>query len=100
MAKRKDVGTSDDHTPIKHAIMRQFVGKEVRAANSLGWIERLVWIDLTAGKAEPAYGDSWSDSCSPGILASRAIESTQPVVIDLYEKNPDTYTKLVDNLDN
>lgn len=98
MAKRMDVGTSH-HTPIKHAIMREFVAKEVRAANNLDWIKRLVWIDLTAGNAESAHGTKWSDSCSPGILASSAIESTQPVIIDLYEKNPDTYTKLVNNLD-
>ncbi len=98
MAKRMDVGISH-HTPIKRAIMREFVGKEVRAANSLGWIERLVWVDLTAGNAEATHGGAWADSCSPGILASRAIRSVQPVVIDLYEKNPDTYTKLVDNLD-
>jgi hypothetical protein len=97
--KTKDVGTSEQHTPIKHAIMREFVGKEVRAANSLGWIKRLVWIDLTAGNAEAAHGDTWSDSCSPGILASRAVRSVQPVVVDLYEKNPDTYGKLVANLD-
>jgi hypothetical protein len=99
MAKSMDVGTSEKHTPIKHAIMREFVGKEVRAANSLGWIKRLVWIDLTAGNAEAAHGNTWSDSCSPGILASRAIRSIQPVVVDLYEKNPDTYAKLVGNLD-
>ena len=99
MAKRMDVGTSEQHTPIKHAIMREFVAKEVRAANSLDWIKRLVWIDLTAGNAEAAHGDTWSNSCSPGILASRATKSIQPVVIDLYEKNPDTYAKLIDNLD-
>ncbi|MET9150000.1 hypothetical protein ABZX82_01775 [Streptomyces griseoflavus] len=99
MPKTKDVGTSEQHTPIKHAIMREFVAKEVRAANSLGWIKRLVWIDLTAGNAELAHGTDWSDSCSPGILASCAVESTQPVIIDLYEKNPDTYIKLVGNLD-
>lgn len=99
MAKRMDVGASEQHTPIKHAIMREFVAKEVRAANSLGWIKRLVWIDLTAGNAEATHGSRWADSCSPGILASRAIESVQPVVIDLYEKNPDTFSKLVANLD-
>jgi len=98
MVKRLDVGTSH-HTPIKHAIMREFVAKEVRAANSLGWIERLLWIDLTAGNAQPMHGSLWADSCSPGILASRATESIQPVVIDLYEKNPDTYARLVANLD-
>lgn len=99
MPKIKDVGTSEQHTPIKHAIMREFVAKEVRAANNLGWIKRLVWIDLTAGNAELAHGTNWSDACSPGILASCATESTKPVIVDLYEKNPDTYTKLVDNLD-
>lgn len=99
MAKRLDVGTSEKHTPIKHAIMREFIAKEVRAANSLGWIKRLVWIDLTAGNASLAHGTEWVNSCSPGILASRAIESAQGVVIDLYEKNPDTYEKLIVNLD-
>lgn len=99
MAKRLDVGVSEKHTPIKHAIMCEFVAKEVRAANSLGWIKRLVWIDLTAGNADLAHGTEWADSCSPGILASRAIESAQHVVIDLYEKNPDTYNRLIANLD-
>ncbi|WP_331764868.1 hypothetical protein [Streptomyces sp. NBC_01238] len=97
MAKRMDVGTSH-HTPIKHAIMREFVGKEVRAANSLGWLKRLVWIDLTAGNAIPAYDAPWSDACSPGILASRAAQSGKPVVVDLCEKNPETYATLLDSL--
>lgn len=98
MAKRMDVGTSH-HTPIKHAIMREFVSKEVRAANSLGWFENLGWIDLTAGNGIPAYDAPWADACSPGILASRAVQSRKPVTVDLYEKNPDTYAILVDSLD-
>lgn len=97
MAKRMDVGTSH-HTPIKHAIMCEFVGKEVRAANRLGWFQRLVWIDLTAGNAIANDPAAWSESCSPGILASLAAFSDKPVVIDLYEKNPDTYATLLDNL--
>jgi hypothetical protein len=98
MTKHMDVGASH-HTPIKHAIMREFVGKEVRAANRLGWFQRLVWIDLTAGNAIPAHDAPWSEACSPGILASRAAESRKDVVIDLYEKNPDTYAVLIDSLD-
>lgn len=98
MAKRMDVGTSH-HTPIKHAIMCEFVGKEVRAANSLGWFQRLLWIDLTAGNAIPAYDAPWADACSPGILASRAVDSRKPVVVDLYEKNPETYNTLIESLD-
>ena len=98
MPKTKDVGTSH-HTPIKHAVMIQFVEKEVRAANSLGWFERLPWIDLTAGNAIPAYDAPWADACSPGILASRALQSRKPVIVDLYEKNPDTYANLLDSLD-
>lgn len=97
MAKRKDVGTSH-HTPIKHAIMREFIGKEVRAANSLGWYQRLVWIDLTAGNAIPAYSAPWHEACSPSILASHATQSRKPVIIDLYEKNPDTYARLTGSL--
>lgn len=98
MPKSKDVGASH-HTPIKHAIMCEFIAKEVRAANSLGWFQRLVWMDLTAGNAIPAYDAPWSDACSPGILASRAVESRKPVVVDLYEKNPETYKTLVESLD-
>lgn len=97
MAKRMDVGTSH-HTPIKHAIMCEFVGKEVRAANRLGWFERLVWIDLTAGNGIATDPDAWSHSCSPGILASLAAFSDKPAIVDLYEKNPDTYAALLDNL--
>jgi hypothetical protein len=97
MAKRMDVGTSH-HTPIKHAIMREFVGKEARAANRLGWFERLVWIDLTAGNGIATDPNAWSHSCSPGILASLAAVSDKPVIVDLYEKNPDTYAVLIESL--
>lgn len=98
MPKSKDVGASAHHTPIKHAIMREFVAKETRAANNLGWFDRLVWIDLTAGNAIPAYDAPWSEACSPGILAHAARQSRKRVVIDLYEKNPETYATLLASL--
>lgn len=99
MAKRMDVGTSH-HTPIKHAIMREFVGKERRAANAplLHWVKRLYWIDLTAGNGATAYDAPWEDACSPGILAAQAARSKKPVIVDLYEKNPETYAALLENL--
>lgn len=98
MAKRMDVGTSW-HTRAKHSLMREFIAKEVRAANSLGWFERLSWIDLTAGNGVPAYGCDWYETCSPGILARHAATSRKPVMVHLYEKNSATYGELLSQLE-
>ena len=99
MAK-PNVGISEKHTPVKHAIMHEFVAKECRVANSsrCHYIERLVWIDLTAGDGTTVFGEKWGECCSPGILATQATKSAKPVTVALYEQNPDTYKILLNNL--
>lgn len=99
MAK-PNVGISEKHTPVKHAIMHEFVAKECRVANSprCHYIERLVWIDLTAGNGIAVFGATWGTGSSPGILATQAARSNKPVTVALYEQNPDTYKILLDNL--
>jgi hypothetical protein len=97
MAERKNVGTSW-HTQAKHALMHEFISKEVRVANRLSYYERLFWMDLTAGDGA-AHDGEWHHACSPGILAHNAATTTkQPVVIVLYEKDRATYGRLVANL--
>lgn len=80
--------------------MREFVSKERRAANAplLHYVKRLYWFDLTAGDGYAAHDAPWADACSPGILASEAAKSNKPVIVDLYEKDPDTYKALLENL--
>lgn len=98
MAKRPSVGTSAEHTPIKHAIMREFVAKECRAANFLPRFTRLVWVDLTAGAGQPFGSAAWTEACSPGILASRATQSGKPVMVELCERSPEIHAELLANL--
>lgn len=87
-------------TPAKHGLMSNFVGQEVGVVNTLKFvgIDRLVWIDLTAGDAAPVDGSTWHRSCSPGILAHHAVHSRKPVEIVLYEIQPSTYDRLLANL--
>lgn len=98
MAKRPNVGTSW-HTRAKHRLIWEFVAREVRAANHPKlWFDRLVWFDLTAGDAIPAYEAEWHTACSPGILAFQASQSVKPVWVALYERAPETFGKLVASL--
>jgi hypothetical protein len=98
MPKRMGVGNSW-HTQAKHALMSKFIERELTAANSLQWIRRLPWIDLTAGDGIPTYEGEWHACCSPGILAYHASMSRhQPVWVELYEKDPATYGKLLASL--
>lgn len=93
-----DVGRSW-RTPAKHELMRSIVGQEVGVTNrGLAAIQRLVWIDLTAGDGVIVDGVPWQQGCSPGILAAHAVESTKPVEIFLYEIKPATFDRLIDNL--
>ena len=97
MTKYKDVGTSW-RTKMKHAGMSAFITREFRAGNCLDWISRFAITDLTAGNGEAAYDAPWHTACSPGIIASLALTSRKPVVIDLYERDEATYHLLIDNL--
>jgi len=92
-----DVGRSR-RTPAKHALMSAICGKEVGAAGSIRGIDRLVWMDLTAGDGVPEDGMEWRYNCSPGILAHHATKSTKPVMVTLYEIQPATFDRLIATL--
>lgn len=98
MAKRKPVGSSPGRTEVKHRLMRGLVGEEVGVVGNLYRVDRLAWIDLNAGDAVPAHEGRWRDSCSPGILAYHATNARKPVQVDLYEKDPAVYSRLVSRL--
>lgn len=85
-------------TPAKHELMRSIVGREVGAANSLAYVDRLVWLDLTAGDGIPDEARGWVQGCSPGILAYHATKSKKPVDLTLYEIKPATYDRLAESL--
>lgn len=107
MTKYRDVGRSW-RTPAKHGLMSNFVGQEIGAANApkFASVNRLTWIDLTAGDAAPVDGEKWHRSCSPGILAHHAAYrnartspfTRKPVEIVLYEIQAATYDRLLANL--
>ncbi|MEV7013350.1 hypothetical protein [Streptosporangium sp. NPDC051022] len=97
MTKHLDVGRSW-RTWAKHELMSSFVGQEVGAAGRLRAVERLGWIDLSAGDAAPVDGVEWRKACSPGILAYHAACSAKPVEVVLYEIQPATYDRLLSNL--
>lgn len=87
-------------TPAKHGLMSSFVGQEVGVTNNRMFtsVNRLAWIDLTAGDAAPVDNSDWHRSCSPGILARHAAHSKKPVEVVLYEIQPSTYDRLLANL--
>ncbi|MGW4663226.1 hypothetical protein [Streptosporangium sandarakinum] len=97
MTKHLDVGRSW-RTWAKHELMSSFVGQEVGSASRMRVIERLVWLDLSAGDAAQVDGVEWHKACSPGILAHHARCSLKPVEIVLHEIQPATYDRLVTNL--
>jgi hypothetical protein len=68
------------------------------AARSTRDIERLCWIDLTAGDAVVADGVPWQLNCSPGINAYYATGSDKPVDVTLYEIKPATFERLLSSL--
>ncbi|MEU3096582.1 hypothetical protein ABZ690_17740 [Streptomyces sp. NPDC006967] len=97
MTKYKSVGTSW-RTVMKHTAMTTFITREFNAGNHIPWIGRFCITDLTAGDGSSAYDAPWHTSCSPGIIASLALTSRKPVVIDLYERDQETYDTLISNL--
>jgi hypothetical protein len=100
--KRADVGRSR-RTPAKHALMSSMIGREVGVVNNDNspkhrLINRLDWMDLTAGDAAAPPDEPWHLNCSPGILAHHARNSRKPVDITLYEIKPATHKLLLNNL--
>jgi hypothetical protein len=98
LSKRLDVGRSW-RTWAKHDLMNSVIGQEVGAAGKLPNIDRLVWVDLTAGDAALVEGAPWRRACSPGILANHAAHSRKPVDIVLHEIQAATFDRLLGNLD-
>ncbi|WP_227048912.1 hypothetical protein [Streptomyces pinistramenti] len=100
MAKRMGVGRSGWRTSAKHKMLNQLIGEEVGASRNLRKAPlRLVWFDLTAGDAHVPEGGEWHRNCSPGLLAYHAAQSMIPVEVYLHELNPDTFLRLLANLD-
>lgn len=100
MTKYRDVGRSQ-RTPAKHALMSSIYGREVGVVNRSPFhrsIERLVWVDLTAGDGVPADGLPWRSNCSPGITAFHAAHSVKPVDLTLYEIKTATFERLLGTL--
>jgi hypothetical protein len=101
MSTREGVGRSH-RTPAKHALMSSIYGREIGVVNKgprhHRGLQRLVWIDLTAGDGIPEDGMDWHRNCSPGINAYHAIRSAKPVDITLYEIKPATFDRLIESL--
>jgi hypothetical protein len=86
-------------TPAKHGLMNRVIGAEVGVANSKREIQRLLWLDLSAGDAIVPDGMDWERNCSPGLLAYHARGCAKPVEIVLYEIKPATFDRLMVELD-
>lgn len=87
-------------TPVKHALMSKVAGREIGAASYHWSIDRLQYLDLTAGDgvADESAPGGWERNCSPGIAAFHARNSRKPIEIVLYEIQPATFDRLACNL--
>lgn len=88
-------------TYAKHTLVGNFLGQEVGAINSMAArenIDRCVWYDLTAGDGIAPNGYPWVRNCSPGLMASHAINLRVPSWVRLYEIQPATFGRLVESL--
>lgn len=94
---------SSNRTPCKHQLMSRVFGREIGALSTpkFAHVPGAFWVDLTAGDGVAANGEEWTKNCSPGILAhhARFQRNAKPVVVILYEKAPQTFVKLLGNLD-
>lgn len=95
------VGKSAQHTPTKHDGIWRFVSKESGACIGMtrtGDLAETYWIDHNAGDAETAHGEIWERACTPGILIHHQQNQMVPSTTVLYEIDPSTYCRLIDNL--
>lgn len=97
------VGKSAQHTPTKHSGFYSFMSKEAGACIGMarrgdGNLTETYWIDHNAGDGEIAHGTEWHRACSPGILVHHQKFQLVPSTTVLYEKKPQTYLRLVNNL--
>lgn len=101
MSRSTTAGTSE-RTPCKHQLMDKIFGREIGALSTrrLAQVPGAFWLDLTAGDGVAANGGEWIKNCSPGILARHAKwgRNVKPVEVVMYEKAPNTYRTLLDNL--
>lgn len=81
-------------TPAKHALMCSISGKEIGVSMNHTGIDRLLWLDLTAGDGVVEEELAWEKNCSPGIAANHARNSTKPVTVMLHEIKPNTFDVL------
>jgi hypothetical protein len=95
------VGKSAKYTPGKHDGMWRFLQKESGvcvAQTRRGELSETYWIDHNAGDGEIAHGDEWERACSPGMLIHHQQYQLIPSTTVLYEIDPATYFRLVENL--
>lgn len=79
--------------------MRSIVGREVGAAQHHDGIDRLLWLDLTAGNGiVDDESLEWKHNCSPGIVARYACNSDKPITVVLHEIKPATFGRLEKSL--
>lgn len=101
MPSRLRVGKSGV-TPCKHDLLNKLLGREAGTLlkNPLH-INTYAIVDLTAGDGVP-YGQHFVKGCSPGIILNHAkyiaTKTTARAAVVYIEKQPETYGKLVSNL--
>jgi hypothetical protein len=102
MPKRASVGRSW-RTPVKHELLNKMVGRIAGAASTekVGAL-RFVAYDLCAGDGIPGDGKDFWYGTSPGILIHHAAgchrRGMQRSIVILYEINPNTFNRLIENL--
>lgn len=85
-------------TPAKHALMCSIAGKEIGVSGNHAGIDRLLWLDLTAGDGIVEDELDWTRNCSPGIAANHARNSMKPILVMLHEIAPATFDELEKSL--
>src|ERR1700755_1463424 len=78
--------------------MCSIAGKEIGASRNHDGIDRLLWLDLTAGDGIVEDELDWARNCSPGIAANHARNSTKPILVMLHEIAPATFDELEKSL--
>lgn len=106
MPKKRTPGKSAI-TPIKHDLLNALLGKHAGVLTTpkvSKFLDREVWVDLTAGDGLSYQGRDWVEGCSPGIFCyhsghiSRITGVRVPVQVHLNELDPVNYSRLRQNL--
>lgn len=102
MPKRQHVGRGS-RTPAKHELLNKVLGRIVGAASTerVG-ADRFIGYDLSAGDGNPEDDTDFWHGTSPGILIRHAAwahkRGMARSIVILYEINPNTFARLIDNL--